>query len=222
MIKKKVLVFASGTATGGASGAENLIERARIDELNIEIVAIVSNHPHGGAYDVAQKHGVPFYYFSSGTWSAAEYRQIFKKFPQDIVALSGWLKPVRGNDKTRTINIHPARLPRFGGYGMFGDNIHRAVLEAFKKGEIHYSGVSMHFVPDYDHAEYDKGPVFFEYWVPLQNGDTLESIKRRVNIGELNGQPYITSLVAHDHIRWDIATNKIIVPPSYPFLPKGT
>lgn len=220
MSKKKVLVFATGTATGGASGAENLIQRSKIDDLGVEIVAIVSNHPHGGAYRVAQKNSVPFHHFSSGTWSAAEYQQIFRRFPHDIVALSGWLKPVRGNDRTRTINIHPARLPRFGGHGMFGDNIHRAVLDAFKKGQVRYSAVSMHFVPDYDEAEYDRGPVFFEYWVPIEDGDTPESLKRRVNIAEHHFQPYITSLVANGHIRWDIGNNKVIVPPCYPFLPK--
>src|SRR3989344_7385466 len=184
MAKKGILVFASGTATGGASGAENLVQRSKIDDLDVEIVAIVSNHPHGGAYRVAQKYSVPFHHFSSGTWSAAEYQQIFKRFPHDIVALSGWLKPVRGNDRTRTINIHPARLPRFGGHVMFGDNIHLSVLEAFQKGQIRYLAVSMHFVPDYDEAEYDRGPVFFEYWVPIEDGDTVEDLKRRVNIAE--------------------------------------
>ena len=115
MTKKKILVFATGTATNGGTGAENLIERSRIDDLGIEIVALVSNHPRGGVQAVAEKYAVPFHFFSSGTWTAEEYQQVLKKFPHDLVALSGWLKPVRGNDGTRTINIHPARLPRFGG-----------------------------------------------------------------------------------------------------------
>jgi phosphoribosylglycinamide formyltransferase 1 len=221
MAKKKILVFATGTATSGGSGADNLIRRSKIDDLGIEIIGLVSNHARGGVYSVAQSHGIPFHFFSSGTWSAKEYQQVFKKFPHDLVALSGWLKPVRGNNGARTINIHPARLPRFGGTKMYGDNIHAAVLEAFKKSEIKFSGVSMHFVPDFDDAEYDKGPVFFDYWVPLEKGDTLESIKRRVNTAEHYWQPYITSLVAQGRIRWSAKKNKIIVPSGYPFMPKS-
>ncbi len=69
MTPKKILVFASGTATGGGSGADNLVRRSKIDDLGIEIVALVSNHAQGGIYNVAQKHSVPFHFFSSGTWS---------------------------------------------------------------------------------------------------------------------------------------------------------
>ena len=221
MQTKKILLFASGSANGGGSGSENLVRRSKIDDFNIEIIAVVSNHAHGGVQRYAEMHCVPFYFFSSGEWSAPEYREIFQKYPHDLLALSGWLKPMRGNDKTRTINIHPARLPRFGGKRMHGDNIHAAVLEAYRKGEVSYSGVSIHFVPDYEDAGYDQGPVFFDYWVPVREGDTIETLKKRVSIAEHHWQPYITSLVAHGQIYWDTSSNKIIVPPGYPFLPKS-
>ncbi len=219
-MKKKILVFASGTAEGGGSGADNLIRRSKIDDLNIEIVGFVSNHARGGVYNVAQNHVIPFRYFSSGTWSAEEYQHVLKQFPHDLVALSGWLKPMRGNDKTCTINIHPARLPRFGGPRMYGDNIHRAVLEAFQKKEISFTCVSMHFVPDYDEAEYDKGPVFFEKWVAIQDGDTVETLKKRIQSVEHEWQPYITSLVAEGLIKWNPHINDLRVPGGYPYLPK--
>src|SRR5258708_5873832 len=102
MTPKKILVFASGTATGGGTGADNLILRSRLDNLGIEIVGLVSNHARGGVYKVAQKYGIPFHFFSSGTWSGDEYQQVFKKFPHDLLVLSGYSKPVRGNDGTRT------------------------------------------------------------------------------------------------------------------------
>ena len=60
MARKKILVFASGTAGGGGSGADNLIRRSKIDDLNIEIVGLVSNHPRGGVFNVAQNHVIPF------------------------------------------------------------------------------------------------------------------------------------------------------------------
>jgi folate-dependent phosphoribosylglycinamide formyltransferase PurN len=91
--------------------------------------------------------------------------------------LSGWLKLVAGLDPARTINIHPGPLPRFGGHGMYGHNVHEAVLEAYHFGEITHSAVTMHFVDEV----YDRGPVFFQMPVPIEPTDTAETLAARVN-----------------------------------------
>src|SRR5262249_35493889 len=151
------IVFASGTKDGGGSGFENL---AKSDELDAEIIAVVSNHEHGGVRARAGKLGVPFIYFQ-GPFDAENYKKIVADTKAQWFALSGWLKKVEGLDPAKTFNIHPALLSlqnrRFGGPGLYGHYVHEQVKEGFDAGEIAESGVTMHFVT----PEYDKGPIFF-------------------------------------------------------------
>ncbi len=74
--------------------------------------------------------------------------------------------------KNRILNIHPALLPKFGGQGMYGMNVHRAVVEA---GESE-SGVTIHLVD----ADYDTGPILAQASVALEPGDTAEEVAARV------------------------------------------
>ncbi len=204
-MKRKLVIYASGSTSGGGSGFEALVTATRtIDPqtrrpiLDAEIVAVVSNHEHGGVRERAERLGIRFIYFP-GPYTAEAYRQIVKDTEAEWVALSGWLKLVVGLDPRRTINIHPGPLPRFGGRGMYGHHVHEAVHTAFQKQEIRNSAVSMHFVTE----EYDEGPVFFRRDIELLPDDTPESIGTRVNAIEHLWQPIITNLVVHEQIRWD-------------------
>ncbi|MDP2650053.1 MAG: formyltransferase family protein, partial [bacterium] len=137
------------------------------------------------------------------------------------VALSGWLKKVEGLDPARTFNIHPALLSqfngRFGGSGMHGHHVHEAVKQALDAGEVTESGVTMHFVTD----EYDRGPIFFEYKVPLQKGMPAEEIGEAVNKAEHEYQPKITNMVIHGEIAWDGKDPRTLtVPKDYKWLPE--
>lgn len=227
MGKKRVLVFASGTKDGGGSGFANLHEQARITGgLNYEIVGVVSNFEYGGVRRHAEARQVPFRYFSSGTWSAEEYMAFVQAFQPDLVALSGWLKPVRGLPAGRVINIHPGSLtrkemgkPLYGGKGMHGDAIHEAVLKNKEK----FTAVSMHFVPSFDIQGYDRGPIFFEKRVPVLPDDIVETLRKRVNAVEYEWQPYLTSLVANDSIWYDESLGGKVgcIPSDFPFLPRN-
>ncbi len=115
------------------------------------------------------------------------------------MALSGWLKLVTGLDPKKTFNIHPAPLPRFGGPGMYGHYVHEAVMEAYHRGEITHSAVSMHFVTE----KYDEGPVFFQKTVEILPNDTAEILAQRVNIVEHQFQPIVTNAVLQGKIGWD-------------------
>ena len=215
MQKKRVFVFAAGTKDGGGSGVLNLYDQARVTSgLNYEIIGVSSNHENGGVRRKAEGR-IPFRYFSSGTWSAEEYRSILNKFEPDLVALSGWLKPVRGIPAAMTINIHPGRLPAYGGKHMHGDAVHAAVLKNKEK----FTAVTMHFVPDYDDVGYDRGPVFFEKLVPVLPDDTVETLRTRVNAVEHQWQPYLTHLVAHGYIA--LKEGQVKVPLGYPFVPQS-
>src|SRR3990167_5361317 len=207
MSRPKLIIFASGTATGGGSGFENL---ATSPDLDANIVAVVSNHEHGGARERAERLGIPFIYFECRTSDVrhpmsliGEYRDIVKKSGTEWVALSGWLKHVVGLDPAKTFNIHPALLSfdhgRFGGPGMYGRQLHEAVKCALDAGEIAESGFSMHFVTN----EMDRGPVFFEHRAPLTKGMSAEAIEEAVRAAEHEWQPKLTNMVVHGEISWD-------------------
>lgn len=199
MARPRLIVFASGTKDGGGSGFENLV---RSPDLDADIVAVVSNHDHGGVRTRAEKLSVPFEHFA-GPFDAQGYRTIVQKHDAQWVALSGWLKFVHGLDPARTFNIHPALLSfdsgRFGGPGMYGHRIHEAVHKALENAELSESGFTMHFTTD----EYDRGPIFFERRVPLEKCVSADDIAKIVNLEEHRWQPKITNLVVHGEIRWD-------------------
>ena len=198
MATPKLLVFASGTAEGGGSGFQELAENARAGVLRAEIVGVVSNHEYGGVRQKADALDIPFIYFPS-PWTAEGYQKIVRESGAEWIALSGWIKMVAGLDPRRTFNIHPGPLPEFGGPGLYGHKVHEAVLEAYRAGKIKNSAVSMHFVTD----KYDKGPVFFEYPVPIEPDDTPDTLAARVNQAEHEWQSRITDLVVNGEISWD-------------------
>lgn len=204
MTKPKLLVFASGSTEGGGSGFEKLVLASREGVLDAEIVGVVSNHAEGGVRARADKLGIKFYHFPK-PWDAESYQRIAELSQADFFSLSGWLKLVVGLDPhTRfnsqtVINIHPALLPEWGGPGMYGHHAHQAVMEAYERGELTHSGLSMHFVTE----GYDRGPVFFRKKVEILRGDTAETLGARVNQAEHKYQPMITNLVAQGLITWD-------------------
>lgn len=219
----KVIVFASGTATGGGTGARNLVAHtrdAKRGELDAEIVALVSNHAQGGVSQLARQTGIPFVHFAA-PWTAEAYAGIVRESGAEWVALSGWLQRACGLDPARTFNIHPALLSQsnglFGGSGMYGHNVHREVAEALARREITGSGFSMHFVTE----AYDAGPVFCEYRVPLAPGMSAEEIAKAVNDAEHKMQPRITNMVVHGAIHWDGRDpHSLTVPCDYRYLPR--
>ncbi len=198
MTKPKLLVFASGSAHGGGSGFENLVLKSRDGSLDANIVAVVSNHEHGGVRQKADALLVPFIHFPR-PWSPERYRALVAETGVEFSALSGWLKLVKGLDSRTTFNIHPGPLPMFGGSGMYGQTVHEAVLDAFALGIITHTEVCMHFVTQ----AYDDGPCFFRHRIHLSEQDTVAMIAARVHRCEHKWQPKITNLVVHREITWD-------------------
>ena len=213
----KLLVFSSGTKEAGGSGFENLVLASRNGILNADIVGVVSNHAEGGVKARADKLGVPFIHFTK-PWDAESYQRIAAESGADFFALSGWLKLVNGLDantpfNSKTVfNIHPGPLPQFGGDGMYGHFVLEAVMNAYKNGEASSSGVSMHFVTE----KYDEGPIFFLGNVPINPGDTAETLAARVNEREHYFQPRITNLVVNGEIKWDGKNpSSLVLPANY-------
>jgi len=196
MNKPKIIIFSSGTQTGGGSGFENMANATKNGILNADISAVVSNYENGGVREKADRLGIKFIYFPA-PYTKEKYQEIAKDAA--LVCLSGWLKLVSGLNPKKTINIHPGPLPRFGGAGMYGHYVHEAVMKAYKNGEVTHSAISMHFVTD----EYDRGPLFFSEPVEIFPDDTPETLAKRVNEAEHKWQPIITEKVLEGAISWD-------------------
>lgn len=172
-MKKRLAVFASGAG----SNAENLI-RFFARHSDAEIVLIVSNKSDAGVLQHADKLNVPSIVFKKTDF---ENRDIILPCLQqhriDIIILAGFL--LRVPDflievyPHAIINIHPALLPKFGGKGMYGMHVHRAVKEA---GEIQ-SGITIHYVDE----AYDEGDIIAQYTCPVTSEDSPETIAEKVH-----------------------------------------
>lgn len=194
---KKIAVLASGSATSGGGGFEKLALASKSGALGAEVVCVLSNYQEGGVFQRAKRLGIRFEYFNA-PWTADRCQELIGE-QVDLISMSGWLKRIVGLDSTKTINIHPGPLPRFGGHQMYGHHVHEAVLSAYHRGELCASEVTMHFVT----SEYDKGPVFFRHSVPIEQGDTAESLGKRVNAIEHKCQWLFTKHVLEGRIAWD-------------------
>jgi phosphoribosylglycinamide formyltransferase-1 len=204
--KKRILVFNSGTG----SGLRELLESTKTGVLNGEIVGLITNNASYPCVKIAEKFGIPWVLMER--FEAEDYQKIVERFKPDLICLSGWLKKTKGLPPEITINIHPGPLPKYGGKGMFGHNVHEAVVEDSQKGLITKSEITMHFVNE----NYDEGPVFFRYPVLIRPEDTAESLGARVNKIEHGWQSYITNLVLEGQIC--LKDGKVIVPDWYRFL----
>lgn len=209
--KQKALVFASGSKDGGGSGFLHLILNVAVNNLPIEIVGVVCNHPNGGVRAIADRHNVKFYLLESFT--EKDYQAVVAESEARWFLLSGWLKFVLGLDPVRTINIHPGPLPQFGGEGMYGHHVHEAVLRA----GLEYTAVTMHYVTP---SGYDRGPTFFEYNISTAGCPSAAELGALVNRYEHGWQSFITSLVVSGQIIWSgKPTDEVIVPYWYRMMP---
>ena len=98
----------------------------------------------------------------------------------DFVALAGFLMKIPEGLVAafpgRMLNLHPSLLPAFGGKGMYGHHVHRAVAEALAAGSVQETGITLHWVD----AEYDTGALFFQAAVALDPADDAEAVAKRI------------------------------------------
>jgi phosphoribosylglycinamide formyltransferase-1 len=178
---KRIALFISGT--GG--NALNLLRACREGRVpGLPVLGLASTAKPGGAARL-EAEGLPTvvvlrkHFDSDGAYSEACYRAA-EGAGAEIICLCGWLKKltVPPRWEGRILNIHPGLLPRFGGPGMYGMHVHRAVLAA---GEAE-SGATVHLVD----AEYDHGRILDQVRVPVLPGDTSEELQKRVYAAEMD------------------------------------
>lgn len=170
---KKLAVFASGSGTN----AENLISFFGNSE-QAKVSLILCNNPDAFVIKRAKKHKVPIVVFNrSQFYNSDEVLQILTDYNIDLIILAGflWLVPTNILDKYpgSIINIHPALLPRYGGKGMYGNRVHKAVIE---NGETE-SGITIHIIDE----KFDEGQNLFQAKCPVKPDDTHEILASRIH-----------------------------------------
>lgn len=169
----KVALFASGSGTN----VENIVNYFK-NHKTIEISLIISDNKQAYVLKRAEKLNILSQYFSRKSFSASENILSFLKEKNiDFIVLAGFLSLVptyliRAYPK-KIINIHPALLPNYGGKGMYGDNVHKAVITNQEKE----SGISIHYVNE----EYDKGELIFQKKCKIYSEDTPDSLAQKIH-----------------------------------------
>ena len=171
----RVAVFASG----GGTNFQALLDHRRPGG-SWEIVLLLTDRGETGALRKAERAGVPAVLVPTKGRDLAqvgdEMLGILEAHAVDVILLAGYLKLVPPAVVTRyagrILNIHPALLPAYGGKGMYGMNVHRAVIEA---GETE-SGATVHLVDEV----YDRGRILAQRRVPVHAGDSPEDLAARV------------------------------------------
>lgn len=158
--------------SGGGRTLLNLLDAIDDGRLHAEIVGAIASRPCPGVERAAAR-GVPTRVVP-GVISAADLLALVREHGASWVVLCGYLQKIDlpAELDGRVVNIHPALLPRFGGPGMYGDRVHRAVLEA---GEAE-SGCTVHLCD----RGYDTGPIVLQKRCPVLPGDTVATLAARV------------------------------------------
>ncbi|MEQ9399129.1 MAG: phosphoribosylglycinamide formyltransferase [Longimicrobiales bacterium] len=181
-------------ASGGGSNLQSLLDHQSTDPP-WRIGLVVSNREDAGALDRARSAGVPVAVIATKGQAedevAARTVAVLEAHGVDVIFLAGYLKllpaAVVASFRHRILNVHPALLPAFGGKGMYGMNVHRAVLESGAR----ISGPTVHLADEV----YDQGRILAQWPVPVRNGDTPEDLAARVLAAEHRLYPMVA-----DHV----------------------
>lgn len=168
-------------ASGRGTNLQAILDACRAQRLPALPTVAIGNNADSEALQRAARYGLPVCHLSGRTHPAPglldeAIRDTLLRYRADWVVLAGYLRPVGAKTiaafRGRIVNIHPGPLPAYGGRGMYGIHVHRAVLAAGERR----TAVSVHMVE----AEYDSGAVVAERALPVRPDDTAETLAARV------------------------------------------
>jgi len=167
-----IAIFASGTG----SNAKKIVEYFKNHD-KVKVSLIVSNNEKAPVLEMARSNNIPVLVIDRNRFYNSE--DILKKisiYHIDFIVLAGFLLLIPAylikEFPNRIVNIHPALLPKFGGKGMYGMNVHKAVKAANEK----QSGITIHYVNE----NYDEGKILFQASCPITPQDSPETIAQKV------------------------------------------
>ena len=177
----RIIIFASGSGTN----AENIIEYFRNSDFAV-VSYVVTNNPKAGVIERARRLGIPSKIFSKQEINRPEFLD-FLKNNADFIVLAGFLLKIPDqmihDFPSSIINIHPALLPKYGGKGMYGMHVHKAVVE----NQESESGITIHYVNE----NYDEGAIIFQKSVELTINDTPDDVAAKIHVLEQENFPQV-------------------------------
>ena len=178
----RVAIFASGSG----SNAENIIHYFS-DKKYVVFPLVISNKSEAFVHERAKRLGISSFSFTKDQFMRGDVLSLLQKENINFIVLAGFLLKVPENIlkafPNKIVNIHPALLPKFGGKGMYGDFVHKAVVEAGEKE----SGITIHYVNE----NYDEGQIIFQAKCPVLVTDSADEIAQKVHALEYEFFPKI-------------------------------
>lgn len=187
---KNIAIFASGSGTN----AENIIKYFSTKK-SVKVTIVFSNKRHALVLKRAENFGVETLFFERHDfYNSGKILNYLIEKKIDFIVLAGFLLLVPENIiekyKLRIVNIHPALLPSYGGKGMYGDVVHKAVIE---NGETE-SGITIHYVNNL----YDEGDIIFQARCRVEPTDTPETLAAKVHALEYQHFPGVIEELVHE------------------------
>lgn len=199
----KIAVFVSGRGSNLQA-----ILQSELTQNKVEIKAVVSDKIECKAFRIAEKYSIPTISLGNkaGCKSYTELIVIFAELKIELVVLAGFLKLIPNefikNFKDKIINIHPALLPSYGGKGMYGINVHRAVFNSGDK----FSGATVHIVDEI----YDNGKIITQEKVNIEDAKSPDEIAEKVLEVEHKLLPFVIGKFADGKILFENNRIKIL------------
>ncbi len=186
----KIAVFASGSG----SNMENIFNYFKANN-RVEIACLLSNKPDAYVLERAKKFDVDFLVFNRQNFDNSDIiLGYLRQHNVNFIVLAGflWLIPeyLINEFPKRIINIHPALLPKYGGKGMYGNNVHRAV----KENSEEETGITIHYV----NSKYDEGEYIYQKSVRIDKTDDVDDIAQKVHALEYEYFPKIIEKIILD------------------------
>ena len=180
---KEIVLLASGSG----SNVENIVNYFK-DHESIRVSCVLTNKSDAPVLERCKRLGVPALYFNRTAFVKSNVvLKGLQSLNPSLIVLAGFLWKIPQDlvsaFPNKIINIHPALLPKYGGKGMYGANVHEAV----KKNGEKETGITIHLVNE----EYDEGATIFQAKIPLNEKDTPESIAQKVHMLEYEHYPKI-------------------------------
>ena len=168
---KNIVVFASGSGSNAVKIYEYFLGLN-----NVNIASLYCNNPNAKVLERFKSFNIDTVLFSKNDLKNNTVLNSLKKVNPDLTVLAGFLLKIPKNItsffKNKIINIHPALLPLYGGKGMYGENIHKAVI----KNKDKTSGLTIHYVND----KYDDGAIIFQKTIRLEPYETPLSLSKKI------------------------------------------
>ena len=186
---KKIAILASGSG----SNAENIANYFKGSDY-AEVSFIIANNPEAYVIERAKRLGIECAVVTKAQFMEADsIISMLQERNIDFIVLAGFLLLVPAKliqaYPGRIVNIHPALLPKHGGKGMYGDRVHKAVVEC---GETE-SGITIHLIDE----QYDKGTTFFQAKCPVLPTDTPDDVAAKVHALEYEHFPHVIEEILH-------------------------